>query len=527
MPDIEEICRTGIPDYDPWDCDLDAYYFDADKARAAVGFYSLFTLTEGERKPFVLEHWQQAIIGNMFGWRRKSNGLRRYRRAFILVPRKNGKTVLVAPLPLLHNALDQEPGAQVYFAAEGREQAKIGYGHCLSFARQLEDDLPMTFSKSQHVIEYVHNGGRIKAIPSEAGRLHGLNPSLFVADEIHAHKNRDLCDVLYTGMGARKQPLAVYITTADYQRESLCNELHDYSHLVQEDPRIDPTFLPVIYEAKPDDDWTSPEVWKRVNPNYGVTIEPEFLAEECRFALQNPSNQNRFKRLYLNIRTGQDVAWLDMEAWKNCPELLDKHKAGACYAGLDLGATDDLTALVLFWPETRAVEPHFFCPESKLGGKHCIQYINWSERNLITATPGNVTDYEFVRARLRDLIEKYDIRLIGYDPWNFRTDAARWVQETGWPLEAFNQNTSFMNEPSKQVEKLVKGGTLRHGDHPVLNWCANNAEVRPDSNGNIRIVKSSKSYQKIDGIVAMTVGVGAAMIDGWGVDVPDEIFMLD
>lgn len=513
--DIADICRTGIPGYDPW-AEPAGCVFDPVRAQLAVDFFPAFLAHQkGEwaGRPLTLERWQAAIVGNLFGWYRP-DGTRRYRQAFILVPRKNGKTTLAAGIPILCLFTDGEPGAEAYVAAAEREQAGICYGLALAMVLASPELAPLVRPyKTFKSMEIPSLAAIFKALSSDAETKHGYNPHVVIADEVHAHRSRELCEVLHTGTGARRQPLEIYITTADYERESYCNELHDRARFARANPGGDPYFLPVVYEAADKDDWTDPELWKRVNPNYGVSVKPDYLAAECARALAEPSYLNTFKRLHLNIRTGQDVAWLNLEHWKACPRFEDHELTGPCYGGLDAGATSDLSAFALYWPAVHAVRVWCWVPEAQLGGKNRIQYHAWHASGALLSTPGDVTDYEFIRAKINELSKAHQIAAIGYDPWNITSLSTAMANEDGLPMKEFRQGTVTMNEPCKALERMVTARELRHNLDPVLTWCAGNAAVRPDSNGNIRVVKpDGKSHKKVDAIVAAAIAIGMSLL---------------
>lgn len=321
--DIAEIARL-IPGYDPWSDAGDCVFDEALAAESVEFFPALLKFTEGERagSPFELEAWQAAIVANLFGWYRP-DGTRRYREAFVFVPRKNGKSCLLAGL-LLHELMrGNEPGAQLYSAAAEREQAALIYRHAAQMvAQEPELSVRCACKPSMKVIERTDGEWCMyKALSADAFTKHGLSPSFVVVDELHAHPNRELVDVLLTGTGARRQPLVVYITTADYQRPSICNEKYEYAVKVRDGSHSDPAFLPVIYEAAESDDWTDPEVWKKANPNYGISVREEYLSRECEKAKATPGYENTFRRLHLNQRTQQDVRWLSMDAWNSCSEF--------------------------------------------------------------------------------------------------------------------------------------------------------------------------------------------------------------
>ncbi len=308
-----------IPGYDPrataGDC-----RFDRRAAEHAVEFFHeclTFTTGQWRGQPFVLQPWQQAIIRNLFGWKRK-DGTRRYREALVYVPRKNGKSEIAGGLGNLLIFADGEPGAQVYCAAADREQARLVFNAAKTMVAA-EPEMAARAKVYTHAIVFEATGSVLKVVSAEAYSKHGINAHGIIIDELHAQPNRELVDVLTTSTGARRQPLIIHITTADFDREgSICNEKHDYATKVRDGVIDDPAFLPVIYEAGPDEDWTDPAVWRRVNPNLDVSLSMEYLERECRRAQETPSYENTFKRLHLNIRTQQDVRWLSLEAWDAC-----------------------------------------------------------------------------------------------------------------------------------------------------------------------------------------------------------------
>lgn len=530
---IETVCRTGIPGYDPW-AHPAGCVFDPVEAQKPIDFFRReLVIPDGDTagRPFEPLPWQQAIAANIFGWYRP-DGTRRYRTVFILVPQKNGKTPTAAGLLMYAEYAKGFPGAQSFFCAADLSQANIAFADASAMVKANPRlDSISTILRGYKTIEIRSNGGIIRALTSDGDTKHGLRPFCFVADELHKHKrpsaSEPLVEVLHKKTAGQREPLEIYITTADFQRESICNDKHDAALQVLEDPSLDPYMLPVIWAADKDDDWRDPEVWKKCNPSYGITKQPEYFEQEIRAIDITPSRLNDFKRLDLNIRTGQDVSWLDMDAWKECEVAdIEQYKTGPCYVGLDLGSTDDLSALALFWPETEACEVHSFLPDAKLRGKYSIQYLHWNEIGQISATPGQITDYEFIRARMRQLIGRYEIEGIGYDPWNFRLDGARWRDQDGWPMEEFRQGLQSINEPAKQLEKIIKARKLKHDGNQVLRWAASNAEVRPDPLGNIRIVKP-KNHLKIDPIVALTMAIGMAMLNGYGDDSGFQVFFSE
>lgn len=503
-----------IPGYDPFATAGDCT-FDADAAQAALSFFAeCITHVEGALagKPFVLSPWQQAIVANVFGWKRP-DGTRRYRTAFIFVPRKNGKTTLLAGMVLFMLLCDGERGAQIYSAAADRDQASLIYRQCKNMVLQMpelsEHIKPYETAKSL-VLESM--GSSYKAISAEANTKHGYNTHFFVVDELHAQPNRDLVDVLHTSMIARKQPLEMYITTSDFDRPSICNEMHEYASKIRDGIFVEPSFLPVIYEATNTDDWRDPKVWAKANPNMGVSFKQEDIALECKKAQDIPAYENTFKRLHLNIKTEQDVRWLQMDVWDKCAEKVNEAEliGAPCYAGLDLSSTTDISALVLYFPDTHAVLPYFWIPSDsahKRERRDRVPYLTWQQQELIELTPGNGIDYQYIRRRINELKLKHNIQEIAYDPYNADQIVLQLQEQDGHKMIEFRQGDISMNQPCKNLDLLVRTGKLRHGGNPILRWMASNVTIRTGATGNIKMDKE-KSTEKIDGMVALAMAIG-------------------
>lgn len=489
----------------------------------AVGFFPAhLQLIEGEKaeQPFELEPWQKAIVGCLFGWYR-ADLTRRYRESLIYVPRKNGKSPFCAGIVDLVMFTDDEPGAQLYSAAADREQAALIYRHAAGMiARNPAMAAGCKLYRSFKSIERPATNTVFKALSSEADTKHGLGAQLVIVDELHAHPNGDLVDVLITSTAARRQPLVIFITTADFARESVCNRKYDYATKVRDRVIEDSSFLPVIYEAGVDEDWTDPKVWARANPNLGVSVKADYLRRECERAKAEPTYENTFKRLHLNVRTQQDVRWLPIEKWQACGEAVDEAAlvGRKCYSGLDLSAKLDVTALVHVFPPTEAdplwrVVPRFFLPEdtaAERGKRDRVPYLTWARQGLVRLTEGNVVDYNAVAGTLLDDARKFAIQEVAYDPWN-ATHLANQLQAEGFTMVEFRQGFATMSEPTKEFEKLVVSRRIAHGGNPVLTWMFSHVAVEIDSAGNIRLSKK-KSTEKIDGLVATVMAIGRAIV---------------
>lgn len=496
--------------------DPTAYWFDDEAADRAVAFFErVLTHTKGEwaGQPLKLADWQaNEIIRPLFGWKR-ADGTRRYRTAYIQIPRKAGKSTLAAGIALYLLLADGEPGAEVYSAAADREQAAIVF----EMAKQMADAAPAIRRRVQafkRALTVPSTASSYKVLSSEAYTKHGLSAHGIVVDEVHALPDRELWDVLTTSTGARRQPLTVAITTAGYDRHSLCYELYDYACKVRDGILDAPAFLPVIYEAAPDDDWKAPATWRKAHPGLGVSVKEEYFAAECEKAAQLPSYENTFKRLLLNIWTEQDTRWLPMHEWDACADELPDLACRACFAGLDLSTTTDITALVLAFPVGSKVHllPFFWVPREgihKRARRDRVPYDVWQREGWIEATDGSVIDYEVIRAKINELGTKYQIKEIAIDRWN-ATQLATQLTGDGFEMVGFGQGFASMSSPAKELERRILGREISHGGNPVLRWMASNVSVTQDPAGNVKPDKA-KSTERIDGIVASLMALGRAM----------------
>ena len=494
--------------------------FDKEKADSAVKFIGLLTHSKGKwaGQNFVLEKWQEKIIRDLFGTVTK-DGNRQYRTVYIEVPRKNGKTALAAAIALYLLFMDNEPGAEIYAAAADRDQASLVFNASAQMVRS-NPALAKTcrIVDSQKRIVYYATNSFYRAIPADAAGAHGFNAHGVIYDELHVAPNRDLYDTLTTSMGAREQPLLVMITTAGYDRNSICWEQHQYAKQVLTGVIRDPSFYACIYAADKEDDWRKMATWKKANPNLGVSISKEFLKQEARRAGQTPAFENTFRRLYLNQWTNSVERWLPMDAWDASAGLVvpESLKGRRCYAGLDLASTTDLAALALVFPSDGA-EPaydvlmHFWVPDEGIRArahKDRVPYDVWTKQGFITATEGNVIHYAAIQRKIEELYKDYNIQEIAFDRWG-ATKLSQDLTDAGFLMVPFGQGFASMSPPTKELMNLILSKRLRHGGNPVLRWNADNLVVRQDPAGNLKPDKG-KSTEKIDGMVALIMALDRA-----------------
>lgn len=496
------------------------YRYDKKAAARAVDFIEKFTThTKGELtgQPLILEPWQRdQIIRPLFGWLRRKDSLRKHRTAYIEIPKKNGKSSLAAAMALKLLFSDNEPGAEIYSAAADKEQAKIVFSTAQTMVEQNEH-LSQRARVYRNSIAVEKTGSFYKALSSDAFTKHGINPHGIVFDELHAQPDRELWEVLTTGVAARRQPLVIAITTAGYDKHSICWEIHDYAEKVLAGIVEDPTFLALIYAADPEADPFLKATIKAANPGYGTIVKEDYLLQQVKVASERPAYENTWRRLHLNQWTTQATKWISDEVWMKGDQGeidLEPLKGADCFAALDLGSTQDTTALVLLFPmedETFTVLPWFFIPElsaKERVKKDRVNYDLWIRQGHIIETPGNVTDYNFVKAKILALAIEYNIINLGFDRYYATQLILQLQDELGEDvLYPYGQGFIDMSAPTKEIERLTAQGRLIHGGHPVLRWQCSNVMIKQDPAGNYKIDKG-KSTEKVDAMVSLAMALG-------------------
>ena len=515
-------CLRKLTDYKPTKFMAEDAHYDKGAADYAVGFIECLCHTKGTwaGKPFELIDWQERIIRDIFGVL-KPNGYRQFNTAYIEIGKKNGKSELAAAVALLLCCGDGEERAEVYGCAADRQQASIVFEVAADMVRMCPAlGKRVKILASQKRMVYLPTNSFYQVLSAEAYSKHGFNIHGVVFDELHTQPNRKLFDVMTKGSGdARMQPLYFLITTAGTDTQSICYETHQKAKDILEGRKIDPTFYPVIYGAKEDEDWTDPEVWKRSNPSLGITVGIDKVQAACDSARQNPAEENSFRQLRLNQWVKQSVRWMPMNKWDACAIPVDAEslEGRVCYGGLDLSSTMDITAFVLVFPPTEedepfAVLPYFWIPEENIDlrvRRDHVPYDVWEKLGFLMTTEGNVVHYGFIEAFIEKLGEKYNIREIAFDRWG----AVQMVQNLegmGFTVVPFGQGFKDMSPPTKELMKLTLEKKIAHGGHPVMRWMADNIFIRTDPAGNIKADKE-KSTEKIDGVIALIMALDRAI----------------
>lgn len=491
----------------------------ADRAVRWIESHCVHTIGDWAGKPFLLARWQRRIVRKLFGWLRP-DGTRKHRTVFLGVPRKNGKTTFAAALALALTIADGEPAAFVYSIAGNEEQARLAFAE----AKRMCAWSPALAASVETLADAIYYGptqSSFRPLASSPKNLHGLNPHAVIGDEVHAWKSREQYDVMRTALGARRQPVEIYITTAGHDRMSVCWQMWQRAERAVAGEVDAPELLAKIFAAGKDDDWTDERVWAKANPGLGVNVSLEFLRDEARLAKDSPALENAFRQLYLNQWTEQAVRLIPVAKWRDCaepfdPELLSGAKA---IAGLDLALVADLSALCLWFPPPNPVSAtklvalwRYWAPEAdirKRAQRDRVPYDDWARAGWISATPGDATDLQAVRRDIAALAEKYELAMIGADPM-YAHDMVQQLAAEGVRCEMVRQGMLTLAQPTAEfVRRIIKGEIVHLGD-PVTEWMVGNVAPFKDAAGNFKPDKK-RSTERIDGVSAAVTGLALVL----------------
>ena len=498
------------------------YKFDEQKAEKALKFIHLIRHTKGTQatnREFIdWQPFQCFIVANLFGFIHKDTGYRRFTSAYIKMARKNGKTTLAAAI-FNYLLLISPKGSEFYYAATKREQARIGFDIAKQQLIELKRDskyIDGLYNFNAHTIFSETENKKVKVLGKESKSEDGLNPTAALVDELHAHPNSDLYDVIDTGMGSQSEPLLLAITTAGFNSDGYCfNYEATCKHMLAGVFTNDRLFV-LTYDIDEEDDWQNPEVWIKANPSLGVTPTHEFMEQQfLKATTEGSSKAAQFKTKNLNMWLSSDEGFLDAKSWKQSGQHTfdEKELLGRpCYMGVDIASTRDFTAAVLVFPFedgslkvlTRFYYPEMNVPDGQISMK--IPLKEWITDGYVIATEGNVFDLEYLTRDIIALNELYDIREISYDKWN-ATQMAIKLEEQGINLKPHPQTTTFFNGSVREFELLVASEKLHHNNSPVLSWMANNSVVFADSSGNRKVKKGVSKGAKVDGMVALLMAM--------------------
>ena len=524
--------------------------FDQRKADRALAFFRQLKHTKGQWRGvnFTLLPWQTQAISDIFGTVRE-NGYRQYTTAYLELGKKMGKSEVAAGIGLYCLTLDNEWGGEVYSCASDRQQAAIVFDVAVSMVEQnafLRKNIKLVASQRRMV--YLPTKSFYQVLSAQEYSKHGFNVHCVVFDELHAQPDRGLFDVMTQGSGdARTQPLFFVITTAgdDPDRASIGWEVHKRAEDVLLGLKTDPTLYAMIYgldrenkriwtgrtyetvtDAWEDSDvwrkaWGNKKIWAKVNPSLDHTVAMGKVEDHYAQAQGSVALEKNFRWLRLNCwEQLKTTSWLGLDFWDLCKGKVDEKRllGRPCYGGLDLSSKIDMTAFVLLFPpddinKKWVVLPCFWLPEDRVRERYetdKVPYPEWVQAGLLKTTPGNVIDYDFVEKEIIALRDKFEIREIGFDPWNAMQTAVN-LGDEGLTMVEVRQGAKTMSAPMKEIEQLVRGKKLMHSGHPVLRWNVGNVQVKMDENENVRPVKG-KGTERIDGLVAMINAMARAML---------------
>lgn len=536
-------CRRHLADLEKGP--VRGLFFDPEAAADIIKFFSTcLVFYEGsfDGKPFVPQPFQEFILGSLFGWKGE-DGARRFRTAYVEMGKGGGKSPLAAGVGLYGLVADEESGAEIYSAATTRDQAGILFRDAKAFAEGSRA-LMRRLTVDKGNIAYEAKNSYFRPVSSEHRGLDGKRPHIALIDEIHEHPSAMVVDKMRAGTKGRRQALIFEITNAGYDRNSVCYQHHEYSEKILEgviandawfaymtgldvcaDHSADGRTIPV--EGCPDcDDWRDESTWIKANPGLDVIIPRKYLREQVAEAIEMPAKQNIVKRLNFCIWTESVTKWLSVEKWNACATPVDAEAISGCtcYGGLDLSSTTDLSAWILVFPprvigERYEVLCRFFLPEDNMRERvrrDKVPYDVWARQGFITLTPGNIIDYAFILDAIRKDTEKYDLSELAFDRWGSQKITTD-LQDIGFEVDGrknliqFGQGFASMAAPTKELEKMVLAGEIAHGGNPVLTWMVSNTVVRSDPAGNLKPDKE-KSTERIDGVVALIMSLGRAML---------------
>jgi phage terminase large subunit-like protein len=529
------------------------YFYDQVSSDKAVDFFPTFLrhhIGEFAGDAFVLMPYQELLLTRpVFGWKRVDDGLRRFRKLFAFLPKGAGKSPWGSGTALYLTLCDDEAASEVYAVAADTKQARIVFDNAKVMV-ETSPDLDDICEVLRDSIFDPASHSKLEVISADAATKHGFRPQGVIFDEFHAQPNANLYEALERSMIKRRQPLMVIITHAGEDDEGICYEEYELAKKVLSGTVTAPTSLPVIFEALPDDDWTDPALWRKVNPGHGVTIKHAAIETECQDAIASPRKKNGFLRFHLNRWVNDARAWMPIDWWDACkgPVIDSELQDLSVYGGLDMSQKYDLTGLVLTFktpldepgesidvvatdefgePVKRSISlnfrittvPFFWIPKDTMRQREHedrVPYEEWAKAGLVTATEGNVIDYDRI---FKDITGKITTRFprlrgaeIGYDP-AFATDIAMKLQGAGFRMIEVLQNYKHLSEPSHVLEALVRGKRVRHDGHRVLRWNVENATIRADDAGRIRPVKPKRATRRIDGVVATVMGVSRLVLE--------------
>ncbi len=490
------------------------FFFDEEKANRPIEFIERFCRhSKGEwaGQPVRLELFQKAFIQALFGFVDRETGLRRFREAFFLVGRKNGKSTLLAGLALYMLIADGEGGAEVYSTATKYAQARLLFDECHNMVKQ-SPDLSRHMKKRKSDLYYVPGMSKLQPLSRNSDSLDGLNASFVIMDELHGVKDRNLYEVMRQSQSARRQPLLVMITTAGTVRECIFDDMYNHACAVADGAITDDTFLPILYELDRRDEWMEPDAWMKANPSLGAIKKTDDLTVKVQRAKQNPVELSGVLCKEFNIRETVQSAWLSFDAI-NCTDTFDmeEFRGAYCIGGVDLSITTDLTCASLLMmkrgSDKKYIAQMYWLPADSLQERvkrDKIPYDKWFERGLLRLCAGNSISYSDVTQWFVDMVKQYELfpAWVYYDSYSARYFVEE-MQMQGFNMVRCIQGAKTLSLPMQMLGTDLQAHRVNYNNNPILKWCLTNTGIQTDRNGNIVPVKNQSPKQRIDGTAAL------------------------
>jgi phage terminase large subunit-like protein len=505
--------------------------FDAERVDKVLRVFHELRHTKGRLggQPLDPDPWQIAyIIAPVFGWVHEDDDgylVRIITTLYVDVPRKNGKSTLAGGFAIYLTCSDGEEGAEVIAAATTKDQASFVFQP----VKKLAETAPALKGKVKTLgsrIIHTRTNSYFAVVSSVGDAQHGANIHGAIIDELHIHKTPELVETIETGTGSRSQPLVVTITTADEGKpNTIYARRRDRIEKLAKRVFTDHSTYGVVWAADEKDDPHDPATWAKANPGYPISPTSRYMRSESDKARQSPAELATFQRLHLGIRTRQKTRFILLRDWdRNAgrPFDPDEMEGAEAFGGLDLASVSDLTALCWLFPfddgEGYRVQWHVWAPEAsidKLDQRTANAASSlWVPKGFLTLTPGDVTDYDFVKAQIIADAETYDVQSLGVDPYN-ATQLTNDLQDEGLPVVKVRQGFLTLSPPMKEVQRLILRGRqrdpfLEHGGNPLVRWSVDNLAVATDASGNVKPDKEN-SGDKIDPISALATAMSEAL----------------
>lgn len=488
------------------------YYYDEGKAHKACKFVEAQYHTKGKwartKEKLTLEPWQIFFICNVFGWLRKSDGMRRYREVLLLVPRKNGKSALAAAIGLYMLCADGEYGAEVYTGATSEKQAKEVFTPAQAMVRMnpaMVDYFELQNNASNICI--TKNGSKME--PIIGNPPDGSSPSCAIADEVHEHKDSRLIDTMITGMGAREQPLMLYITTAGDNLSGPCYQIQLEAQKVLEGSMQNDQLLGIIYGIDAGDDWASEESVRKANPNFGVSVGEDFLLARLQDAKNNARKQSTYMTKHLNVWVGSREAFFNVDKWRQCEAEIniEDYYGKRAYIGMDLASRVDIASIEVLIPdgEDYVRFGKAYLPEAAVESGN-EAYTGWMRDGWLTVTEGEIIDFNEIKADILELCANFEVAELAYDPFQ-ATMLVTELMEEGVPVVEMRPTVLNFSEPMKSLDALIRAGRIKHNGDPVMTWMISNVVAKEDAKENV-YPRKERPENKIDGVVALLMALG-------------------